>query len=95
MPRSAKNLGKMDRDALHEYLWKKSNSRNRIQVHQGNLAKSLWCCHQHLNALFQEMVAQGRLRKLSKSYQGVEYLVKDPQVWREEEAARTAPVTGW
>lgn len=73
----------LDRDALHKYLWGKANPQShRIPIHQGDLAESLSVTRGTIVRVVNEMVDQGRLRKVDSKQDNVRvYQITDPDVW--------------
>lgn len=69
---------KVDRDLLHEYLWKRSESRShKVMIQQTLLAENLGITPFTMTRIFSEMLVSGRLKRA----RGVYYVV-DPSVWR-------------
>lgn len=67
---------KVDRDLLHQYLWKKRDSLGRYLGTQTALADDLGVTLFTLSRIFKEMEGAGRLRKIRGKY----YVV-DPKAW--------------
>lgn len=67
---------KIDRDLLHEWLWKKSDHLNRISMSVTEIAAACGVTIYTMSHIFQEMRAAGRLRKTGRTY----YVV-DPRIW--------------
>ena len=70
--------GKIDRHQLHEFLWKKVNSRGIVRVHHQTLAEDLGVNHFTISRIFREFIKDGRAKKLDASVDGVAYLLRDP-----------------
>lgn len=70
----------IDRQALHEFLWRKTNSRRIVTFKQTELAEALGITDFALNRILREMKDAGRLRKLS--HNGHMYEVEDPRPWQ-------------
>lgn len=72
---------KVDRDRLHEYLWRNSNSRGRVTVKHADFAEDLGIRADHLGRILREMVAAKRMTQIATSHDGVTYGVVDPSKW--------------
>ena len=68
---------KVDRDLLHEYLWKTSARGGMVSMSQTVLADKLGVTIFTISHIFREMKEGGRLKKI-----GPKYYVVDPEVWR-------------
>ena len=84
---SAKNE-KIDRDALHFYLFHKANSRGLVTLHMGPLADDLGIRNDHLGRILNEMAGAGRISKVRRGPSGVVYSVRDPEEWATETGYR-------
>lgn len=73
----------LDRDALHKYLWDRSTHHtHRIPVHQGDLADALQVTRGTVVRVLNEMVEQGRIRKVDSKEKNVRvFQIIDPEVW--------------
>jgi hypothetical protein len=78
------NPPKVDRHALHEYLYKRANSRHIIRVHQAQLADDLGVNHFTVSRIFREFIAEGRAKKVGMSPDGVDYSLADPANFAQE-----------
>lgn len=79
---------KIDRDALHQLLWERTDSFGRIKFEQKKLAEELGRQRNNLNRIIKEMKADGRLKVIKKFKSGIGvYHVMDPQKWKEEREA--------
>lgn len=66
-------------DALHRYLWRKSDRLNRIRVVQRELAAELGITYFAVCRILARMVQQDRLKKMSSDAKNVwTYIVRDP-----------------
>lgn len=74
---------KIDRQLLHEFLYKKSNSRNVLRVLHTDLAEDLGVGHYTISRIFREFIREGRVKKLDHGRQGVDYLIRDPEDFQE------------
>lgn len=68
---------KVDRDLLHEYLWKISGRNGFLNVSQKELAESLNVTQFTISHIFREMREGGRVKRI-----GAKYKVVDPAIWR-------------
>lgn len=68
---------KIDRNLLHEYLWKISGRNGVLLISQTQLAEDLGVTIFTISHIFREMKEGGRLKKV-----GTKYHVVDPSVWR-------------
>lgn len=72
----------LDRDALHRYLWDRSDRKHHIVVHQQVLAGLLDVSRGTIVRIFKEMVDAGRIRKLESQEGNIGlYTVTDPDDW--------------
>lgn len=79
---SAKN-DKIDRDALHKYLFDRCDVHGKVRVVQKLLANELDVTHYTIGRIFKEFVQEGRMRKIGKEQHNVStYVVYDPAAWR-------------
>lgn len=67
---------KVDRDLLHDYLWRNSDRNNVWLGRSGQLAEDLGIGVATMSIIFREMITDGRLSKVKGKY----YIV-DPAVW--------------
>lgn len=67
---------KIDRDLLHEYLWRRVDRLGRLTIQQKDLAEGLGVTVPTMSLIFKEMVMNGRLRKVRTAF----YVV-DPKLW--------------
>ena len=73
-----KVLNRIDRNLLHEYMWKNRDPRSGKFTHtQLELADELGVTNATISHIFSEMRAAGRIKK-----RGASFYVTDPQVWR-------------
>lgn len=74
---------RVDRDALHLYLYERSNSRSHIPIHQTELAEKLDITRGTMYRVIKEMVDAGRMRKVESLERNVKvYQIVDPAVWK-------------
>lgn len=78
----------LDRDALHRYLWERAHpNSHRIPVHQGQLADALGVTRGTIVRVLNELVEQGRMRKVDSKDKNVRVLqIIDPDVWNGSKA---------
>lgn len=68
---------KVDRDLLHDYMWKRTDHNSRFSMSQKELAEALSITQFTMSAIFSEMCRDGRLRKVKWNF-----FVTDPALWR-------------
>lgn len=68
---------KLDRDLLHEYLWKTADKSGRMLMTQTDLAERLAVNRYHLSVIFREMMMAGRVRRA-----GSAFFITDPAAWK-------------
>jgi hypothetical protein len=74
---------KFDRDALHAYLYRKSDRLHRIVLNQKKMAEQLEVSYYNFTVIIRGMAEEGRLRQIGGSKFGSKtYLVEDPTSWR-------------
>lgn len=72
----------VDIDGLHRLLWRRSNRRNVVKVHQGELAEQLMLSKFAMSRLFRRLQDEGRIRKHSTAKLNIaSYEIVDPAVW--------------
>lgn len=74
---------KIDRQLLHEYLWKISGRNGVLLVSQTELAEDLQVTIFTISHIFKEMREDGRVTKV-----GSKYKITDPDVWKWEHNAQ-------
>lgn len=69
----------IDRAALHRVIWRRTDRRRTIKIHQGMFGEELGISPYHLSRLIAELCEQGKMRKLStdRHYVGT-YVIADP-----------------
>lgn len=77
-PRSPIRSDAIDRDALHRYLWRKTNNRNRILVNVGALAEEIGIGEDHMGRIINQMRDKGRLKKVGRESKGILLVIYDP-----------------
>lgn len=70
---------KIDRQMLHEYLWKISGRNGMLLISQTELAEDLHVTIFTISNIFREMREDGRVTKV-----GSKYKITDPEMWRWE-----------
>lgn len=69
----------IDRDGIHRYLWSISNSRNRVQIHQGTLAERYEITQATMSRVMKELAKEGRLKKVASKANNVGvFVITDP-----------------
>ena len=68
---------KVDRDLLHEYLWKHTDRRGIYLGSQTELAEKLGVTIFTVSHIFREMKEGGRVKKI-----GGKYKIEDPAKWK-------------
>lgn len=72
----------VDRDLLHAYLFRKSNARHRLTLHNTGLAHDVGVSVEQMSRIIKEMTEDGRMAKIgrtaSRSYV---YKIIDPEEW--------------
>jgi DNA-binding MarR family transcriptional regulator len=76
---------KVDRAALHRVLWRRTDRRRTLKIHQGMFGEELGISPWHLSRLLKELEDAGRVRKLTtdRHYVGT-YVVYDPADFTDE-----------
>lgn len=70
---------KVDRDALHRVIWRRTDRRRTLRIHQAMFAEELGVSPYHLSRLLAELEGEGRMRKLSAEKGNVgRYVIADP-----------------
>lgn len=70
----------IDIDALHAYLYRKSDRLHRIRIVQRQLAEELGITYFAVNRILAKMVQQDRIKKMSSDVKNVwTYVVEDPK----------------
>lgn len=81
MPKGQRGRGniadRVDRDLLHDYMWKHSDHNHLFQMSQKELAEKLGVTVFTMSTISAEMVQAGRLRKVKWNF-----FVIDPELWR-------------
>ena len=87
---------KLDRDALHQFLWDRTNRWGNIKIVVAELAEKLDLTDTHLGRILKEMVGDGRMRVSSVGKSGIKtYRITDPAEWEPEEAAPARREIQW
>lgn len=77
----------VDRDALHRYLWERTNSRARIHIHQTKLAEALNVTRGTMYRVMKEMVDAGRMHKVEALPRNVGvFVIANPDTWTNPKA---------
>jgi hypothetical protein len=78
-PRGSSFPSKVDRDALHAYLWSKRDTRDRATIHMSKLAEALGVSGHTISDIMKKFCEEGRLTKVGNQACGVGvYRVADP-----------------
>jgi hypothetical protein len=73
---------KINRDALHRYLYRRSDHFGRYKVNLRSLSEETGCAYNNLSTILTAMAAEGRLRRIAgRDYQAKTYRVEDPTAW--------------
>jgi hypothetical protein len=79
----------VDIDGLHRLLWRRSDRRNVVRVHQGDLAAEILVSKYTMSRLFRRLQDEGRIRKHSTAKLNIaSYEVVDPAVWANTRGGR-------
>lgn len=62
---------KLDREALHRYLWKQADDHGRLEIKINDLAEKLQLGRGHMGRIIREMVEDGRLRLVNRGVSNV------------------------
>jgi len=83
---------KVNRDALHAYFWRKANRRHQLSISIRELADDLGVNERHMGRIMEEMVDDGRLKKVrnGKNNVGV-FSISDPDTWEPPTEEGKAP----
>lgn len=74
---------RIDRDALHRFLYDRSNSRSQIKIHQTTLAEQLDVTRGTMYRVLKEMIEAGRLRKVESLERNIGvYQITNPDEWQ-------------
>lgn len=74
---------RVDRDALHRFLWERANRYHRIKIHQQRLAEALDLTRGTVTRIIGEMSREGRLKKVEALPDNIGvYLIADPDTWK-------------
>lgn len=70
----------VNRVEVHEYLWSISNSRNKVQVYQKELAEKLGITQATMSYVMRDLSKEGRLKKVAAKANNVGvYVISDPE----------------
>lgn len=79
---------RVDRDALHQFLYDRSNSKSHIRINQTELATQLDVTRGTMYRVLKEMLDSGRLRKVEALERNIGvYQIVNPEVWAPAGAA--------
>jgi DNA-binding MarR family transcriptional regulator len=71
---------RIDRDALHRYLYRRSDRHHRLKVQAKDLAEELGVSYENFTTILRKMADDGRLRRISGAHNGPKvYLVTPPE----------------
>lgn len=69
----------VDRLALHQTLWSRSDRFGKVQILQGDLAKELGITNPTMSNIIKAMSEEGRLKKVAARKRNIGvYQIKDP-----------------
>lgn len=84
---------RVDRDALHWFLFNRTNSKANIKINQTELAQQLDITRGTMYRVLKEMIDGGRLRKVEALERNVGvYQIVHPDVWASQQANAAPPV---
>ncbi len=70
---------KIDRVALHRYLWERTDRRNTIEVQNNKLAELLGLSVFTISRVMHELIDAERVKKVGRAkYAVATYLIRDP-----------------
>lgn len=73
---------KIDRNALHRYLYRRADRLGRLKLNVKVLAADLELSYCNMTVVIGEMTASGRLRRIGGPRYGLKtYVVADPSSW--------------
>lgn len=73
----------IDRDALHVYLWERSDENHLVRIHQGKLAEALGCSANTISSVLAAFCESGKALRVRFDVKGVGiYQIADPKAWR-------------
>lgn len=82
---------RIDEDALHRILWRRTDRFDRLRLTVTELAGELDLGYCNLTTHITAMTRDGRLRKIGGKKNGVKtFVVVDPVVWKAEQEAPKA-----
>lgn len=83
---------KIDRDALHRVLYRRSDRHHRLRLSCRVLSDELGVSYANFTRVIIEMAAQGRLRRIAGGRMEMKtYVVEDPAVWKDPALAYWTP----
>lgn len=86
----------LDRDALHSFLWDRTDSKDVIRIVQRELAEQLGVTIYTMSRVVKEFCQEGRLKKVQTSNHNIQsYVVCEPGAWKNGEVARNRKKLLW
>lgn len=83
---------RVDRDALHQFLYDRSNSKSQIRINQTELATQLDVTRGTMYRVVKEMLDTGRLRKVEALEKNVGvYQIVNPGLWQAQQTGTSPP----
>lgn len=73
---------RVDRHALHEFLWRKADRRHVVRFEQAVLAEQIGVNKWTMNRIVNELIKAKRMKKVADTVGA--YIVRDPAPWREQ-----------
>lgn len=74
---------KVDRQLLHEFLWKRAGNSGKVTIDQTKLAEQLGLSRTTVVRIIGEMGLEGRVKKISeRQHRRCLYRVTDPETWK-------------
>lgn len=69
----------LDREALHQMLWKAADRSGKLRIFQKQLAVYLGIAPTHMSRVIRDFEEEGRIKKIGSRYRNVGiYAVRDP-----------------
>lgn len=76
---------KIDRDALHRYLYRRADPFGRLKLNVKKLSSELELAYCNLTLVIADMAETGRIRHIGGSrYATKTYVIVDPAIWADE-----------
>ena len=73
----------IDRPALHQYLWERTDEHGMVRIHQANLAEALGVSANTISRTLAAFCESGRALRVRFELRGIGiYHIADPATWR-------------